>query len=279
MPADELSLMADRLEAAAAEPASCIDQVQVIRETASTQDAARAAWRAGSSLLVVAGRQTAGRGRLGRAWADTSDKGLAATFALDAAALRPHDHGARAHPEREDGRFAIAAGLAAIRTAERLLEHAGLQSPLALRWPNDVVMRAERHRKLAGVLIERSGDLVLIGIGMNIAQRETDWPEDLRARAISIADLGLPITPTMRADAAVTLLRQLSRALIEPAEERAWAWRSRDCLTGATATFEHAGARTTGTVERIEPGGAIRLRTEDGRVVSLPALTTSLVVQ
>jgi len=63
-------------------------QVRVLRETASTQDAAdEGSLPVGS--LVTAGRQSAGRGRLGHAWADTADEGVACTFAVPATANRP----------------------------------------------------------------------------------------------------------------------------------------------------------------------------------------------
>src|SRR5881394_4876 len=98
---DDLPDMTTRLEAAVARlGAPWLRRVVVVRETRSTQDFARETAGGQGGVLVVAGRQLAGRGRLGRRWADTSDVGLAMTFVLDAA---------RTAPER----LAIGAGVAA----------------------------------------------------------------------------------------------------------------------------------------------------------------------
>src|SRR5262247_2632508 len=136
---DELQDMTVRLEAAVARTnAPWLRRVLVVRETASTQDFAREMAGNQGALLVVAGRQLAGRGRLGRRWADTSHLGLAMTFALDAQGAAPE-------------RLAIAAGVAACRAIDSLLGDLGR---VGLRWPNDVVQRelgGAPGRKLAGV--------------------------------------------------------------------------------------------------------------------------------
>ena len=81
---------ADRLEAVcAACPHLGALHVHIVAETASTQDAAWAASGGAAGWLVVAGRQVAGRGRLGRFWADTGDDGLAMTLTLPADAAQP----------------------------------------------------------------------------------------------------------------------------------------------------------------------------------------------
>ena len=74
----------DALEATIARCASW-RSVTVVRETASTQDHAR---NLHVGDVVIAGRQTAGRGRLGRIWIDTAEDGLA--LSANAAADSPH---------------------------------------------------------------------------------------------------------------------------------------------------------------------------------------------
>ncbi|GJM18021.1 MAG: hypothetical protein DHS20C14_02340 [Phycisphaeraceae bacterium] len=185
---------ADRLEAAIARtPGCCVDQVVVIAETASTQDAALAHAGARPGLLVVAGRQTAGRGQHGRAWEDTADAGLAMTFAL------PDDG-------RESAELAAIGGIAARDAVSRVAPGAVLR----LKRPNDVLAVGPDGvaRKIAGVLIERRGGLTLIGVGINVAQRA--WAGDLGDRAVSLAQLGVAAD---RIDVAEVLVGAMSVAI------------------------------------------------------------------
>src|SRR5436190_5179882 len=134
---DDLIGLSTRLEGTIAGlAAKWVRHVMVVRETGSTQDFAKSIARGAAGLVVIAGRQTQGRGRLGRRWADTSHLGLAMTFVIDG----------RGKAEQ----LAIAAGVAACRAVE------GCVGPgrVGLRWPNDVVERAAGGgpgRKLSGV--------------------------------------------------------------------------------------------------------------------------------
>jgi BirA family transcriptional regulator, biotin operon repressor / biotin---[acetyl-CoA-carboxylase] ligase len=255
---------ADRLEALMArEQISCADRVAVLATTTSTQDAAHrmAAGRAG--LLVVAGRQTSGRGRLGRAWVQAEDLGLPFTLVLDAAAHAP-------------ALLAMAAGLAAARAIEGLLIRDGPATGAAsigLRWPNDVVTRGD-GRKLAGVLVETRDGLALVGIGVNVLHRPGDWPAPLRGRAVSLHELG---SSAERIDVAERLLVQLDRLLRLPADTLIARWRERDVLSGCTRTFLHDGRQVHGRVVSIEPTHEIVVLTDSGEVAHLPALSTSMV--
>ena len=287
-----LTEWADRLESML-KPGGVISRIAVVAETASTQDAAArlvgngAGKEESGGLMLVAGRQVAGRGRLGRSWVDTADLGLAVTFALDGSLF-------------DDGFLALAAGLAAQRTAEdALMKTARDDRPIGLRWPNDVVERpggagTRGGRKLAGVLVERrlvgrlseltsssKGDgtnsggngVALIGIGINVSQGLADWPEHLRDEAVSLRQLGSHFSRLMVAE---RLLFRLERSFTSTADRLAKAWRKRSTLVGHTCTFEHNGQRYTGRVMSIEPTSEIVLKTDDGEV-RLPALSTSLV--
>ncbi len=255
----EVQTWADRLEAAIVRHRiACIGRVAVLAETVSTQDAALAMSGRRPGLLVLAGRQIGGRGRLGRNWADTRDLGLAATFVLDG-----RDRGAAP--------LSLSAGVAACFAVEEATS--GL-ADIGLRWPNDVVERTGRCRKIAGVLVEQRDGLALVGIGINVLQRNEDWPADWRSRACSAAQLGSRWT---RVDVAEALLAAVDRALRMSAEELAMAWAARDVLIGTRQTFECDGRRVQGVVEAIRPTAFIQVRTDEGGAVQLPAMTTSLV--
>jgi BirA family biotin operon repressor/biotin-[acetyl-CoA-carboxylase] ligase len=220
----------------------------VVPETPSTQDAARELCAGTAGLIVIAERQTAGRGRLGRVWEQHS--GLAATFVVK-----------RARSVSE-GILPLAAGVAA---AEACQECCGVR--LALRWPNDVVTGGG-GLKVAGVLIEASGDLAVVGVGINAADAPPHLP------ATSLAALGSRVT---RGEVALALARRLDAALSLGASDVLARWNSRDCLVGTTRTFVHDGRHITGTVSALEPTAAITVVDSGGVTHRLPAASTSLV--
>lgn len=106
----------------------------------STQDIARDRFE-DLPLLVLARGQTRGRGRSGAEWM-TAERALAASLAVpfDDADMRP---------------LSLMAGVAAVRAAEGT----------TLKWPNDVLLD---EAKTGGILVERSGDLAVIGLGLNL---------------------------------------------------------------------------------------------------------------
>lgn len=244
---------ADRLEACIAST-SVFDRVLVLRSTGSTQDAARLHADGSPGLIVITEQQTSGRGRLGRVWHDTPGASLAMSFVLDAGAAR------EALP--------LVAGLAACSACEGVVG-AGVR----LRWPNDVV-EATAGKKLAGVLIERDRDLVVVGIGINVRQRASDWPIELRDVSCSLAQLGAEVSAI---DVAAALTRSLVSWLSASASEVVSAWLERDTLIGTRRAFVHDGETIRGEVISIDPLGSIVVRLPSSEERALPALTTSLV--
>jgi BirA family biotin operon repressor/biotin-[acetyl-CoA-carboxylase] ligase len=124
---------------------------------------------AGSSegVVAVADEQTAGRGRLGRAWVAPAGSAL-----LVSVLLRP------ALPVERTHLVTLAAGLAALDAIEALTTvRAGL------KWPNDVVVD---DRKLAGILAEADGaGAVVVGMGCNV--QPAALPDELDDIATAIA--------------------------------------------------------------------------------------------
>lgn len=291
---EDLSTWADRLESVITDD-GLIDRVAVIARTDSTQDAAKRLADGKAGLLVTAGLQTNGRGRLGRAWIDGRGRCLAATFVVDGTLF-------------DDAHLALGSGLAACRTIEEAL---GVKEPwrkrqrreswivgaiglalgflpailgaaipfgrstqfVGLRWPNDVVDgRGKRFGKISGTLIERDGDLAYIGIGINVLQWREDWPRELAGMAVSLRQLGCRRD---RIEILEHLMVELEAALLMDAQDLAQAWRDRDVLVGTRQKFEYAGDSYSGKVVSIAPTSEIVIKTARGRV-SLPALATAV---
>ncbi len=164
MPSDVAAIVhwPDRLEVLVEQIGTPLTQARVMSTCESTQDQARPL---GLGAVVVAGRQTAGRGQRGNIWADTGDGGLACSLVLPATTK----------PERSrDIAAAIAVGLGA-----------WLPRQLRIKAPNDVMLDG---RKLAGVLIEQADGLAVIGVGINVGQES--FGGELADTAISMRMAG-----------------------------------------------------------------------------------------
>jgi BirA family biotin operon repressor/biotin-[acetyl-CoA-carboxylase] ligase len=135
-------------------------------DSTSSELLRRAERGAPSGSVVVADRQSAGRGRRGRSWLSSPESSL--TFSLlwrfsgNAASLSG---------------LSLAVGVALVRAMESL----GAQG-ICLKWPNDVLYRSgDDFAKLAGILIElssdRRGSQAIIGIGLNLVPPPGDLPQ------------------------------------------------------------------------------------------------------
>ena len=188
--------------------------------------------------LVTADQQSAGRGRQGRSW--SAPAGSALLMSLVLRELEPT--------------LPLAAAVAVCEACEAV-------APVAcgIKWPNDVWID---ERKLAGILVEgrpQEGWGVL-GIGLNVAMAEDEFPEELRGAATSlrIAAGEPPSTERLLNE----LLGTLDRRLADPAAEVLEAWRARDALRGRTVRWQGG----EGTAAGIDAEGALLVETTDGRV-------------
>lgn len=128
--------------------------IEVVAETGST-NATLAARIAGGEPVsegrwLVADRQTQGRGRQGRAWSDGAGNFMGSTVAV----LRGGDPAPHT--------LSLVAGVALFAAVEAVAP--GIEG-LELKWPNDLLLQ---DAKLAGILLERIGDSVIVGVGVNL---------------------------------------------------------------------------------------------------------------
>lgn len=132
---------------------------------------ARAEAGAGSGTVVIAERQTAGRGRQGRAW--HSAPGDSLTFSLLW----------RFAPRTSPAGLSLAIGLATANALEKA--GAGGTAPIQLKWPNDLL---KGGRKLGGILVELVPGVphtAVIGIGLNL-RLPAAMPDELRALSAAL---------------------------------------------------------------------------------------------
>ena len=133
-------------------------------ETASTNIDAR---DGSHGDVFTADFQSAGRGRLDHKWLSPPKTNLMMSVVLSVAGL----------PPEQVATLPLVAGLAVVKA----LDGMGLFN-CRLKWPNDVLIDG---RKIAGILCERSGDAVIVGIGVNVGQTEFD--KEIADRATSLA--------------------------------------------------------------------------------------------
>jgi BirA family biotin operon repressor/biotin-[acetyl-CoA-carboxylase] ligase len=116
--------------------------------------------------VAVCEEQRRGRGRLGRTWLAPPGKAI-----LCSTVLRPP-------PDRNTAELSLVGGLA---TAETVEEATGASAEI--KWPNDVLLAG---RKVAGVLAEASGAVVVLGVGLNVNQAAEELPAAARIAAGSL---------------------------------------------------------------------------------------------
>jgi BirA family biotin operon repressor/biotin-[acetyl-CoA-carboxylase] ligase len=220
----------------------------------STNDRARQllAEPDGEGTVVVADLQTAGRGRRGRQWLSPSGANL-----LMSVALRPRDL-----PVEHGAWIGAAAAVAVVRACADW-------TPLAIRWPNDLV--TGEGLKVAGLLVETAavGSTLaeaVIGIGTNVNWSRDAMPPEIAPLATSLAErAGGPLD---RVAVLGRLLAELDVAIsrleagISPIPDYAAA----SMLTGSSVEVDLGDGRLTGLAVGIADDGALVLDTENGRV-------------
>lgn len=229
--------------------------LDVVDSTGSTNsDLAGRAASLTEGAVLVAEEQTAGRGRLDRTWTAPARSGLFFSVYLTPGAV----------PVQRWGWLPLLAGVA---TATGLARAAGVDT--ALKWPNDLLVTVDgQERKTGGILAERAGDGVVIGIGLNVSLRADELPAPTAA---SLALAGAVSTDRE------TLLRGVLRSL----EQWYGQWRAADgdaaasglqeayaagCATlGRTVRAQLPGDRTlTGEAVAIDGDGRLVLSSDDG---------------
>ena len=224
--------------------------IHLTEQTGSTNADLAACLRSGEGWAegdwLIARRQTAGRGRQGRAWFDDAGNFMGSTV------VQLADNGP------PPASLSFVAALAVHDAASGVL---GESAALALKWPNDVLLDGG---KLSGILLEMVRNAIVVGIGVNLA-RAPDLPD---RKTAAIADLAPPPP-----------LEDFAFRLAAAFDRRLEAWRTFGLGTTLQAFLTHSvhtqGAPLTvhdtdgsvlfGSFAGLEESdGALRLRLADG---------------
>lgn len=202
-----------------------------LRRIDSTNTRARVLAGAGAphGTLVTADEQAAGRGRQGRVWTAPAGRALLCSIVVrDPPRLLP------------------------LLTGVAVAEVAGQEA--WVKWPNDVLIDGG---KVAGILVEGRPQegWAVVGVGLNVAVRESDFPAELRGRTASLGLEPKAIEPTLD-----RLLTVLGRWLTASSDEVLGAVRARDVLRGQAVRW----ADGEGTAAGIDDEGRLLVSTTEG---------------
>lgn len=202
--------------------------------------------------LVLADRQTAGRGRGANLW--WSDRG-ALTFSL----VIPRSH--VLSPSAGWTRMSLTIGLAVGAALQQL--RPGLE--IGLKWPNDVCVRS---RKICGILVEvppRTPDRLVLGVGVNVNNSLAAAPAPVAARAtalIDVAGYAFDLTVVL-----IQMLRQIAEELDLLARDQldlARRWNMLCMLTGRRVQVAAGQRVTVGICQGVDESGALEIDTAEG---------------
>jgi BirA family biotin operon repressor/biotin-[acetyl-CoA-carboxylase] ligase len=201
----------------------------------------------GEGHWLVADRQTAGRGRLGRGWNDGQGNFMGSTVVH----LKIGDPSAAT--------LALVAGVALARTVAALAPDARAQ----IKWPNDLLVGGA---KCAGILMERTGNSVVIGIGVNL---------------VAAPDLPDRPTATLSTKGAVIDRDNFANALGIAMIDALWTWRQEGVASIVRAWLPLAHPVGTplrvseqgidGFFDGLADDGALRLRRDHGETMLIHA--------
>jgi BirA family biotin operon repressor/biotin-[acetyl-CoA-carboxylase] ligase len=235
-----------------------------LRRTDSTNERAKELALAGApgGLVITADEQSAGRGRRGNEWFAPPGSSL-----LFSGLLRPFE-------ASDNTLLPLAVPVAVCEAAESV-------APVRcqVKWPNDVWID---ERKVAGVLVEARPEegWAVIGIGINVAIPQEDFPAELRETATALlpmeAEGGLPPGGAPGVERVLTALNEsLGRWAGAPDDEVLSAFRARDALSGRRISWQDG----EGTAVEIDERGHLVVETAQSERKALGAGEVHLAVE
>ncbi len=234
--------------------------IRTVEETTSTNEDMLVLAESGEpeGLWLRADTQIGGRGRMGRTWQSPIGNLYASTLVR----VRPGDPAP-----------ATLALVAAVAVHEILCAYVADRFSVSIKWPNDLVSDGA---KLAGILLERSKDAIVIGIGVNLGFH----PVGLDRPVTSLAALGLdaPDPHYFCEDLARAFDRWLAEWRTRGLDSirEAWMRGGHPIGTALRATLGD-GATVDGLFDGLDSDGALRLRLADGSVRVIHAADDFLI--
>ncbi|GAA4006434.1 biotin--[acetyl-CoA-carboxylase] ligase [Sphingomonas humi] len=218
-----------------------MSRIRFVERTGSTNSDLLGETHAPEGEWLVAARQDHGRGRQNRQWESVSGNFHGSTLVR----LRPTDP--------SPGILALAAGLALIRAIEAAAPATGLM----LKWPNDLLLGSA---KLAGILLERQGDRVVAGFGVNLAHA----PVIEGRETVALSSVALVSPEAFAPLLAAAFSRELQRWRDDPQALTALWLESAHPQGTPLSVHISADEKLSGTFAGLAQDGALRLALPGG---------------
>jgi BirA family biotin operon repressor/biotin-[acetyl-CoA-carboxylase] ligase len=214
---------------------------------------------ADDGLVVIADRQSSGKGRMGRRWESPGGVNLYASILLRPPVL-----------PFEAPKLTF---LSAVAVCRAINNCTGLQS--TVKWPNDILLNGA---KVAGLLNEMSSETeqvhyVVLGIGVNLNMRAEQFPDDLRYPATSLAiATGKAVSRLAFTRSLLQELDNLYQTYLEQGSVPIFtAWTELCDLTGKRVQVDCNNLLIEGTMVGLGDDGALLVRTSAGKIESIYA--------
>ena len=212
-----------------------------------------------SGTVIIADRQTRGKGRLGRTWESPAGLNIYLSIVI--------------RPELEPKNVTMLTILAAVAGAAALRKTCNI--PVSIKWPNDLVIA---DKKLGGILTEVRADpdrisLAVIGVGINVNMTDKDFPEEIRYSATSVKqETG---TVFSRNEIIIQFLREFEYwyGLLKTGGRTPLldAWRKGSSTLGRKVRASVGETSISGIAEDIDDNGMLILKIQSGEKITISA--------
>jgi BirA family transcriptional regulator, biotin operon repressor / biotin---[acetyl-CoA-carboxylase] ligase len=237
-------------------------ELMVYDSVESTNDLAMSLAASGiiaSGTVIIADRQTKGKGRLGRTWESPAGLNIYLSIVIQ--------------PELEPKNVTMLTIVTAVAGAAALRKTCNV--PVSIKWPNDLVIA---DKKIGGILTEVRADpdrinLAVIGIGINVNMTDKDFPEEIRYSATSVKqETG---TVFSRNEIIIQLLREFEYwygLLITGGRVPLLdAWKKSSSTLGRKVKATIGETSISGIAEDIDDNGMLILKIQSGEKITISA--------
>ncbi len=209
--------------------------------------------------IVIAEKQTMGRGRVGREWKSCNSNGLWFSVVL--------------RPDLEPEYIKIVTLAAAIAVVEGIFEAQGIVC--GIKWPNDIILE---NYKLGGILTELSAEperinYVVVGIGININQDKSDFDDDIKNKATSLKIYsGGTVSRVRVLESILTRFEEIYTTMVQgKTQEIVNKWSKYSVTLGKEVKIKYRDIEYIGLAQAITSDGKLIVKCNDGVVREIQA--------
>lgn len=222
-----------------------------VKETTSTNDELKKLALSGEkgTVLYVADRQTAGKGRKGRSFFSPEDTGIYMSLLI--------------HPDLSAEECTLVTPLCAVAVAEAIENITAVTADI--KWVNDIYVS---EKKVAGILTEgafsqKGADYIIVGIGINLCVPEEGFPEEIRDIAGALTDKSDFLREKLTAEVVNSFMYHLSRI---KSRDFIPLYKDRLFFLGKEITVISPDGSYKATAEDIDEICRLKIKTADGEV-------------